>query len=213
MNILIFGPQGSGKGTQADLLSEKFGFIHIEAGELLREVAKKNPRINEILNKGELVPIDETLTLIENEIEQKGGLTKGIIFDGFPRTVEQYPPLKSWLQLKNQKIDLAILLTIHEEETVTRLSRRRTCEKCGAVFNLVTNPPKIEGICDVCGGNLIHRVDDQPETIKRRLQLYHERTEPLLQEFRNDGIVREFDGNRSIEVIQEDLVKTIKQKM
>src|SRR5690349_21827506 len=119
MNIIVFGPQGSGKGTQADLLSEKFGFIHIEAGELLRELAKTDSRINEIINiKGELVPIDETLVLIEKEIEQKGGLSKGIIFDGFPRTVEQYPPLKAWLASKNQKIDLAILLTIHEDETV-----------------------------------------------------------------------------------------------
>src|SRR5260221_13042781 len=141
MNILIFGPQGSGKGTQAQLLSEKFGFIHIEAGELLREVAKTDARINKIINiKGELVPADVTLALIEKKIENSGGLSKGVIFDGIPRAHDQYAPLKKWLEGRGQKIDLAILLTINEEETVKRLSSRRVCEKCGEVFNLATNP-------------------------------------------------------------------------
>jgi adenylate kinase len=214
MNILIFGPQGSGKGTQAQLLAEKFGFIHIEAGNLLREVAKTDPRINEIINvKGELVPAEETLALIEKKIENSGGLTKGVIFDGIPRAHDQYAPLKKWLEEREQKVDLALLITLPEEETIRRLSGRRVCGKCGEVFNVNTNPSKVEGICDNCGGTLIHRVDDQPETIKKRLKLYHERTEPLLQEFRNDGIVREFDGGRSIEEIQKDLVRAIKEKM
>ena len=214
MNILIFGPQGSGKGTQAQLLAERFGFIHIEAGNLLREVAKTDARINEIINiKGELVPAEETLLLIEKKIEDSGGLSKGVIFDGIPRAHDQYAPLKAWLEKHGQKVDLALLITIDEEETVKRLSSRRVCEKCGEVFNIVTNPPKVEGLCDICGGNLIHRVDDQPETIKKRLKLYHERTEPLISEFRKDGILQEFDGGRSIEEIQGDLIKVIEERM
>lgn len=214
MNILILGPQGSGKGTQAQLLSERFGFIHIEAGNLLREVAKNDARINEIVNiKGELVPVSETLLLIEKKIEEQGGLQKGVIYDGFPRAYDQYLPLKEWLRSKNQKVDLAFLITIKEEETIKRLSNRRVCEKCGEVFNLVTNPPKIEGLCDNCGGTLIHRVDDQPETIRKRLKLYHDRTEPLVAELRREGILYEFDGERSIDEIQNDLVRVVEQKL
>jgi adenylate kinase len=213
MNILILGPQGSGKGTQAQLLADKFGFIHIEAGDLLREVAKTDSRINEIINiKGELVPAEETLALIENKIIAEGGLEKGVIYDGFPRAHDQYEPLKKWLSEKRQKVDLALLITINEEETVTRLSARRICEKDGNVYNLITNPPKNDEMCDECGSKLIHRIDDQPETIQKRLRLYHERTEPLLEEFRRDGILVEVDGMRSIEDIQGDLVKIIEER-
>src|SRR6476619_7231437 len=141
MNILILGPQGSGKGTQAQLLAEKFGFVHMESGQLLREVAKTNSAIGEIINKGELVPRELMLELMEAELEERNAFEKGIIFDGSPRTTEQYHAMKEWLAKRGQKIDLAIFVDISEEETVKRLSARRTCETCGTVYNLITNPP------------------------------------------------------------------------
>lgn len=213
MNILILGPQGSGKGTQAELLSQRFGFIHMESGRFLREIAKTNKRIDEIMMRGDLVPTDETIELIEAHLASRNAFARGVIFDGFPRDREQYFALKEWLSTKGQKPDIALVITITEDETIRRLSARRTCEKCGRVYNIITNPPQNEGVCEDCGGNLVQRKDDEPETIKRRLLTYHARTQPMLEAIRTDGILYEFDGERPIEEIQKDLVKVIETHM
>lgn len=211
MNILILGPQGSGKGTQAALLAEKYDMLHLESGQLLRSVAEINTRVRDIINKGELVPSGLSLELMEEEIEKDHGFEKGIVFDGSPRTLDQYVAMKKWLTGKNQNIDLAVVITINEDETVARLSARRTCEKCGRVYNLITNPPPATGVCE-CGGVLIQREDDKPEAIKKRLAIYHERTQPMLEGIKKDGILVEVDGARSIEEIQEELVKIVEEK-
>ena len=211
MNIIILGPQGSGKGTQAKLLAEKFGLYYFEMGSFLRELAKKNPEIDRIINKeGKLLPDDLFFFAMKEFLQEKiSAGSKGMILEGFPRTVKQYQMLKRWFDQEGIKIDKVIFLEISDEETVRRLSARRTCEKCGRVYNLITNPPKAKN-CE-CGGKLVQREDDQPERIKVRLNVYRESTLPLLEIFKKDGVLEQVDGERPIEKIHQELVKIVKE--
>ena len=177
MNIILFGPQGSGKGTQAELLCAKFGFFYFESGAYLRKVAETNLELKKSLDEGNLVPDIEFTSYLTAFFDEKN-LYDDIIFDGFPRTLEQYQFLKIWLVEKQVKIDLAIVLEIGEEETIKRLLLRK-------------------------------REDDTPEAIKKRLLLYHSRTEKLIDEIKKDTKVVRVNGERSIEDIQKDLAKII----
>lgn len=208
MNIIFLGPQGSGKGTQAKFLSEKLGLLYLEMGALLREAAKKDPQLDEMVNqKGILVPDEISFKIIKEKIEKEGGDLKNLLFDGFPRSLNQYQLLKDWFSEKRAKIDKVILLEISEEETIRRLSARRICSKCGNVYNLITNPPP-HGKC-VCGGELIQRKDDYPETIKMRLSLYHQITSPLIDLLEKEGILVRVNGERPIEAISQDLLERL----
>lgn len=177
MNIILFGPQGSGKGTQAQLLAEKFGFFYFESGAYLRKVAESNPELRKMLDSGILVP-DIEMTSYLTAFFDENALYDDIIFDGFPRTLEQYKFLKVWLTEKQVKIDLGIVLEIGEDESIKRLSLRK-------------------------------REDDTPEAIKKRLELYHKRTEILIEEIQKDAKVIKINGERSIEEIQKDLVTIV----
>ncbi len=211
MNLIIMGPQGSGKGTQADLLSERMGFYHIESGKLLRELAQRDSGVYELIyKKGELYPDENTLNLIAQDLKANNSLKKRKVFDGFPRTKSQYSILKRWLSKINQRIDLVVYINISEEETVKRLSARRTCVKCGTVYNLITNPPSNPGRCK-CGGRLVQRADDKKETIKKRLSLFKRETKPLISEIEKDGILIEIDGERPIEEIFLDIKNAIEK--
>jgi adenylate kinase len=183
MNIILFGPQGSGKGTQARLLCDEFGFFYFESGEFLRKIAKNNEELKAALDRGELVPDLEMTSYLTAYLDQEN-LYDDIIFDGFPRTITQYNFLKNWLRDKQVKIDLGIVLEIPEEETLKRLILRK----------------QIEG-----------RGDDNPEAIKHRLALYHQRTQELINEIRKDVEVVEVDGARPIEVISQDLKQILKK--
>lgn len=211
MNILLLGPQGSGKGTQAELLIKNFGFNHFEAGKVLRSIATStNPNaitIRETLDKGGLVP-DEFVRLIAWDYISKHDKTHGFLFDGYPRSVFQYNHLKDMLARFGQKIDLVIDIEITEAETIKRLSSRRICTKCGEVYNLLTNPPKTEH-CDKCGGELILREDDTPTAIQRRLGIYRAQTHPVFVQAQAEGVGVEIDGMRSIEAIYADIAKLI----
>ncbi len=177
MNIILFGPQGSGKGTQAQLLCDKYGFFYFESGAYLRRIAESNEELRKALDEGQLVPDIEFTSYLKAYFDEKN-LYDDIIFDGFPRTLEQYKFLKVWLDEKQMKIDLAIVLEIGEQETIKRLMLRK-------------------------------REDDTPDAIKKRLELYHKRTEVLINEISKDTKVLKVDGERTVEEIQNDLINII----
>jgi len=210
MNIILLGPQGSGKGTQAELLAEEFGFNHFEAGKILRSIASSNnPKAAAVklaIDGGGLVP-DELIRLIAWDFISKHTPAKGFLFDGYPRSVDQYEHLKDMLARSGQKIDWVINLEIPESETIHRLSARRTCNKCGEVYNLITNPPP--GSKCKCGGELVQRDDDKPEAIQRRLTIYRSQTHPVFERAVAEGIGIEIDGLRSITVIHQDILSRL----
>ena len=211
MNIIILGPQASGKGTQAELLADKLNLYHLESGQMLRKIATHNKRIDEIINvKGELVPDEETLRLIAGVIQENNALERGVIFDGFPRTVEQYHLLKKWLADRGQKIDIAIFLEVSEMTVSKRLSARRVCKSCAEIYNLITNPPKQANICDRCGGELIQREDDKPDVIKKRLTIYRNETEPMIELMAEEGLLIKIDGEKEIEMIFAEIMQKLK---
>jgi len=212
MNVILLGPQGSGKGTQAELLVQKYGLNYVEMGKILRSIAESDNTyagiVKETIDKGELVP-DEYVRLIAWDHINKQDKEKGFLFDGYPRSLEQFEYLEDMLRKFGKKIDWVIYLYISPEESIRRLSARRICEKCGEIFNLVTNPPKNPEICDKCGGKLTQREDDQPGAIKRRLELFNERTKPILEKARQENILMEVNGERPIEQIHEEIVSRL----
>lgn len=205
MNILILGPQGSGKGTQAKLLSEKFGLFYFESGNFLRELSKTKPDVGERINRGELIPDEEMLGLVKDFLEKNAPSGQNMLLDGYPRSVVQYENLKGWLESKGSKIDHAILLEISQEESVRRLSARRMDKITGKIYNLVTAPPPPQ----VNQENLIQREDDKPDAIKVRLDKYQEVTAPLVSQLEKEGILKKVNGERPIDVIFADLQEIV----
>jgi adenylate kinase len=210
MNLLLLGPQGSGKGTQAKLLITSFGFYYIESGGILREAAKTNQTIDRLINKeGKLLPDDITFSLIMKKIEKEKPQRDGILFDGFPRSIAQYQLLSDWLKGSGKKIDLAILIDISEEVSISRLSGRRVCARCGKIWNVVTSPkPPAPDRCD-CSGDLIQREDDKPKAIRVRLKEYHDVTGPLVEMLDDQGILFRVGGEGPIDLIQAEIAKVI----
>lgn len=204
MNILFLGQQGSGKGTQARLLCEKYGFFYFESGAYLRRIAKNNEDLKKTLAQGKLVP-DREMTSYLTAYLDKENLYDDIVFDGFPRTLAQYGFLKIWLSQKKVKLDLVFVLTISEKETIRRLSARRLDPKTGKIYNLITDHPPSA----VNKDKLVQREDDKPEAIEKRLVLYRKLTQPLIEEMGKESKVVEIDGERPIGEISADLVKII----
>jgi adenylate kinase len=202
MNIVILGPQGSGKGTQAELLAKNLGLSRFESGQILRAI----PDLASYLNSGNLVPFHIVDELAEEFL--KSHVNQGVIFDGYPRVIVQYQTLKSIVAKYNTRIDHVINIEISENETIRRLSARRTCAKCGEIYNLLTKPPKAS-ICDICGGELTQRDDDKPEAIQRRLAIYREQTHPVFEMAIQEGIGIEINGEQPIEVIHQEILKKI----
>lgn len=208
MNILLIGPQGSGKGTQARVLLEKFGFFYFESGEFLRKVAIDNEKLKKALSEGQLVP-DRDMTSYLSAFFDEKNMYDDIIFDGFPRTELQYNFWKKWLVDKEVVLDLAIVLEISETETIRRLTARRKDPETGAIYNLVTDPPP----STVDLSTLVQREDDKPEAIKMRLANYRQRTEPLIKTLGRDMEVVEVDGERPIGEISKDIIKIVENKI
>jgi len=194
MKLVIFGPPGAGKGTLAQGLQSKLGIPHLDMGELLRDEVRRGTEVGKIvsayMSQGRLAPDEIVFQVLRQKLER----SEGYILDGFPRTPAQAEMLE-----KVSPPDLVLNLVVPEEVIIRRLSARRLCEKCGAIYNLVSLPPAKEGICDRCGGELYLREDDRPEIVKERLRVYREQTEPVLEFYRRKGILREVEGAESKE--------------
>lgn len=212
--ILVFlGRAGSGKGTQAQFLASNLGMIQASMGDILREeIAKKTAlgkQIEKSINAGGLLPDELTARMLEAWLEEKD-ISKGVVFDGFPRTFEQAQMLDEILGEMNQKIDLVINFEVSEEELVKRLSNRRTCKKCKAIYNLVTKPPKKEGVCDIDSGELYQRDDDREDAIRKRFAIYNEQIRPILEYYK--GKIVEVDASKSIEEVDRQVMKILEEK-
>ncbi len=203
MNLILFGPPGSGKGTQAERLREKRGLRHISTGDLLREAiangSELGKQVKDILASGQLVPDETILALMGAEIDAVGN--KGWLLDGFPRTVGQAKGLDAQLEELEQKIGAIVVLNARRDAIVERLSGRRTCTNCKTVFHVKINRPRVDGICDRCGGTLVQRDDDRPETIARRLDVYEAQTQPILAHYRGIVATHEVDGELPVDEV------------
>ncbi len=212
MNIVFLGPPGAGKGTQAKRIAEKYGIPQISTGDMFREHLSKGTELGkkakEYMDKGALVPDEIVLGMVEERLKQPD-CEKGFILDGFPRTVPQAEALDKLLEKLGKKIDYAILIDVPDEELVKRLTGRRTCKKCGMMYHVMFKPPKEEGKCDVCGGELYQRADDNEETVRNRLKVYHEQTEPIISYYEKKGVLHRIDGMGSIEEIFNRIVQLL----
>ena len=202
MKIIMLGAPGAGKGTHAKKISEKYSIPHISTGDIFRANIKEGTELGkkakEYMDQGLLVPDELTCELVMDRI-QHDDCKNGFVLDGFPRTIPQAEALTAALEKINEKMDYALDIEIADEKIVERMSGRRVCTKCGAPFHIVNIPPKTEGICDHCGGELEFRADDQPETVLKRLGVYHEQTQPLIEYYAKQGILKEIDGTKSVE--------------
>lgn len=198
MKLILLGAPGAGKGTQADILSKRLGIPTISTGDILRAAVKEGTPIGlkakGYMNSGKLVP-DEIIVGIVEERLQKPDCEKGYILDGVPRTIAQ----AVFLEKANIHFDAAVSIEVSDEEIERRMTGRRTCSQCSATYHVESNPPKTEGKCDKCGGELILRADDSVETVKHRLEVYHKETEPLKDFYRGRGILREVENQGTIE--------------
>jgi adenylate kinase len=207
MNIIILGPLGSGKGTQARLIAEKLNLFYFESGKFLRNLAKSDSSIDERINKrGELLPDEEMFSLLTKHIEDNNPTRENLLLEGYPRSVKQYELLKEWLAEKSQQIDKAIYLEISEKESVRRTSARKIDRKTGKIYNLITNPPG----SDVDTKDLYQRPDDKPEAIKKRLDWFKDSVLPLVDVFEKEGILERVGGERPIKIIFEDILSRLK---
>ncbi len=215
MNIVFLGPPGAGKGTQAKILIERYGIPQVSTGDMLREHRAKGTELGkkaqEYMDKGQLVPDEIILGMVKERLSQPD-CEKGFILDGFPRTVAQAEALDKLLLDMGKKLDFALALIVPDELLVERLTGRRTCKNCGMMYHVKYKPSKVEGKCDVCGGELYQRPDDNEETVRNRLKVYHEQTAPLIEYYRGKGILREIDGSKSIEEITQQIISILEGK-
>src|SRR5207237_676060 len=213
MNMILLGAPGAGKGTQADRLREDFGLPHIATGNMLRQEIANGSELGEqakrFMDAGELVPDDVMVDMICRRIEDDDA-RDGFLLDGFPRNKEQSKALEEALDRLGRRLTAALLIEVPDEEVVRRLAGRRVCVKNPAhVYHVEFDPPKHEGVCDQDGSRLVQREDDREETIRRRLQIYHEQTEPLLAHYDDAGLLRRFDGRRSAEEVHAHIRATL----
>lgn len=208
MRIILLGCPGSGKGTQAAKLSQELGIPHISTGDILRDAVKRGTELGRLaksyMDQGLLVPDDVIIGVIKERLEQPDAV-KGFILDGFPRTLAQAEALDRL----SIPIDVAIDIEVSDDEVIKRLSNRRTCRNCGAVYHLVFNPPKTPGVCDTCGGPLYQRDDDKEETVRKRLKVYKDQTAPLLDYYRRKSLLKKVNGNSTIDEVYASLKEVL----
>ncbi|PLX73101.1 MAG: adenylate kinase [Desulfuromonas sp.] len=212
MKLILLGPPGAGKGTQATMLTEKFGIPQISTGDILRAAVKEGTpmglKAKSFMDAGGLVP-DEVVIGIVKERLQKPDCDTGFILDGFPRTVPQADALSDNLKDLGKELDAVVSLEVDVEALVERLTGRRTCKECGRGFHISFDPPKVDAVCDACGGELIQRDDDKEETIRKRLDVYNEQTSPLVDYYADAGLLQALDGMQQIDVVQKQMLDAL----
>jgi adenylate kinase len=212
MKIIMLGAPGAGKGTQAKMIAEKYGVPHISTGDIFRANIKNGTELGKeakgYMDKGLLVPDELTVRLLLDRVAQED-CVNGYVLDGFPRTIPQAEVLDEKLTELGEKVDYAVNVDVPDENIINRMSGRRACLNCGATYHIVSIPPKKEGICDVCGSELVLRDDDQPETVKNRLKVYHEQTQPLIDYYEKKGVLRTVDGTLPMEEVFDAIVRIL----
>ncbi len=212
MKIIMLGAPGAGKGTQAKMIAEKYMIPHISTGDIFRANIKEGTELGkqakEYMDKGQLVPDSLTVNLLLDRVA-KDDCKNGYVLDGFPRTIPQAEVLDEALSKLGENIDYAIDVDVPDENIINRMSGRRACVTCGATYHLKHIPPKKEGICDKCGSELILRDDDKPETVKKRLDVYHKQTQPLIDYYTNKGILKTVDGTKDMLEVFGDIVSIL----
>ena len=204
MKIIMLGAPGAGKGTQAKQIAGKYSIPHISTGDIFRANIKNGTdlgkKAKEYMDQGLLVPDELTCDLVMDRIQQDD-CKNGFVLDGFPRTIPQAEALDAALTNIGEKMDYAIDVDVPDENIVNRMSGRRACLDCGATYHIVSLPPKTEGKCDHCGSDLVLREDDKPETVQKRLTVYHDQTQPLIDYYKNQGILKSVDGTQPMEAV------------
>ncbi|HIT66853.1 MAG TPA: adenylate kinase [Candidatus Merdisoma merdipullorum] len=212
MKIIMLGAPGAGKGTQAKKIADKYQIPHISTGDIFRANIKEGTELGEkaksYMDQGLLVPDELTLELIMDRF-QNPDCANGYVLDGFPRTIPQAEALTDALEKNGDTIDYAINVEVPDENIVTRMSGRRACLSCGATYHVVYAPTKTEGICDRCGEKLVLRDDDKPETVKKRLDVYHSQTQPLIDYYTKQGKLVQVDGTQDVDAVFDAIVKIL----
>ena len=212
MKIIMLGAPGAGKGTQAKMLADKYMIPHISTGDIFRANIKNGTELGQkaktYMDQGLLVPDELVCDLVVDRVQQED-CKDGYILDGFPRTIPQAEALDAALAKLGAKIDYAVNVEVPDENIVRRMSGRRACVACGATYHIVYNPTKVEGVCDRCGKELILRDDDKPETVTKRLNVYHEQTQPLIEYYTKQGALVEVDGTMNMDDVFNAIVKIL----
>jgi adenylate kinase len=212
MNLLIFGAPGSGKGTQAEFIKERFGVPQIATGDILRSEKRRKTELGvkaqQYMDAGKLVPDDLVIAMLEKRLAEPD-CANGFLLDGFPRTRPQAEALDRMMQSHSRRFDRALYLAVPLEKLVERLSGRWTCAECGRTYHMKFNPPAADTKCDFDGHDLYQREDDTPETARTRIQVYLDDTLPVLDHYRGDGIVREIDGDRPIDEVKQAILEAV----
>ena len=208
MNIILMGPPGAGKGTQAELLKARFPIPHISTGDIFRDAVNQGSELGQeaqkYMSSGQLVPDEITTAIVKERITQ-ADCDSGFLLDGFPRTTDQAQALDQSLAELGKKVDLAINIDVPTELLIERLSGRISCQECKRVYNLNFNPPREQGKCDSCGGELVQRNDDRGETVVKRLEVYNQQTRPLLQYYEAQGVLFNIEGSRGSSQVFADI--------
>lgn len=212
MKIIMLGAPGAGKGTQAKRIADKYGIPHISTGDIFRMNIKNGTELGQkaktYMDQGMLVPDELVVDLVVDRVAQDDA-KKGYVLDGFPRTIPQAEALDKALAAIGETVDYAVNVEVPDDNIINRMAGRRACVSCGATYHLVYIPTKVEGICDTCSSELILREDDKPETVKRRLEIYHEQTQPLIDYYTNKNILVEVDGTKDMAEVFDAIVKVL----
>ena len=212
MKIVMLGAPGAGKGTQANMIAEKYNIPHISTGDIFRANIKNGTELGKeakgYMDKGQLVPDELTVKLLLDRVAQ-ADCKNGYVLDGFPRTIPQAEVLDGELTKNGEKLDYAIDVDVPDENIIHRMGGRRACLKCGATYHVEYLPPKKDGICDVCGSELVLRDDDKPETVKNRLKVYHDQTQPLIEYYTKQNVLHSVDGTQDVNKVFSDITEML----